>query len=38
MRIGAEAVANAPTEMAATIKSDTERYAAVVKRAGITVE
>lgn len=27
-----------PEEMAATIKSDTERYAAVVKKAGIKVE
>ena len=37
-RTGAEVVANSPAEMAARIKSDTERYATVVKQANIKVE
>jgi tripartite-type tricarboxylate transporter receptor subunit TctC len=36
--IGADVVANSPAEMAARIRDDTERYAAVVKKANIKVE
>jgi tripartite-type tricarboxylate transporter receptor subunit TctC len=38
LEIGAESGTNTPEDMAATIRSDTERYAAVVKKAGIKVE
>ena len=36
--IGAEPVGNTPAEMAATIKSDTEKYATVVKKANVRIE
>ena len=36
--IGAEPVGNTPAEMAATIKSDTEKYAVVVKKANVKIE
>jgi tripartite-type tricarboxylate transporter receptor subunit TctC len=36
--IGAEAVGNAPADMAATIKSDAEKYAVVVKKANVKIE
>ncbi|MCU0898061.1 MAG: tripartite tricarboxylate transporter substrate-binding protein [Burkholderiales bacterium] len=36
--IGAEPVGNTPAEMSATIKSDTEKYAVVVKKANVKIE
>lgn len=36
--IGAQPVGNTPAQMAATIKSDTEKYAALVKKAGVKID
>jgi len=36
--IGAQPVGNTPAQMAATIKSDTEKYAVLVKKAGVKID
>ena len=36
--IGAEPIGNTPAQMAATIKSDTEKYATLVKQANVKIE
>ena len=38
IEIGAEPVGNQHVEMAATMKSDTEKYAVVVKKANVKIE
>ncbi|MBL0144314.1 MAG: tripartite tricarboxylate transporter substrate binding protein [Betaproteobacteria bacterium] len=36
--IGAQPIGNSPTEMAATIKSDTEKYAVLAKKANVKID
>jgi len=38
IEVGAEPVGNKHVEMAATMKSDTEKYAVVVKKANVKIE